>query len=457
MSKRPLIRHSSFIIHHSSCVIALFAVVLWASTASAQREVTLKARANVFQRMDIAVQPFVAESTPTRSGIGDTISQVLIRDLKLSSVFNVIDLSVAVRDSATGKMILAFVDSKGKVDFDLLRKTAARILVSGRYQVRNPQIEMSLDLIDIQTRKVSTSKVYAAFDITLRRVVHRMADDIVRQLTGEDGIAQTRIAFVSKRAGQSELYIADYDGFNVRRLTNDRAIVYSPRWSPDGTKIAYTSYRDGNRELYMINVQTGEITKVHTSGQPVISPAWSPNGRWLVFGLSIEGNTQLYQCNADGSELQPLTSSFGDKLSPSWSPKGEQIAFTSNKTGMPQVYIMDADGANERRLTFDGNYNESAAWSPKGNQIAFVSRDPGGFFNIYTINVTGENLLKLTDNAGSNENPSWSPDGLHLLFSSSRTGRYELYLINWDGTGVYQLTSGGENITPSWGPRPGAK
>ncbi|MBI4551028.1 MAG: PD40 domain-containing protein [Candidatus Latescibacteria bacterium] len=432
-------------------------ILLWASAAQAQQEVVLGARANILQRLDIAVQPFVPDSPSMRSAVGDTISRVLIRDLKLSGVFNVIDLSVTVRDT-TGQVLLAFVDSKGRVDFDVLRKTPARLLVSGRYQVRNPQIEMTLDLTDVQSRRVSTSKGYAAFDITLRRVVHRMADDVVRQLTGEEGIAQTRIAFVSDRTGQTELYLADYDGFNVRRLTNDRSILLFPRWSPDGSRIAYTSYRDGNRALYVANVQTGETKKVSTGGHPVISPAWSPDGRRLTFGLTIEGSTQLYLCNADGSELRPLTSMFGDQLAPSWSPQGNQLAFTSSRTGLPQVYVMDADGLNERRLTFDGNYNDSSAWSPKGDRIAFVSRDPGGFFNIYTIDVNGDNLLKLTDNMGSNENPSWSPDGLHLLFSSNRTGRYEIYTMNWDGTGVYRVTlGGGDNITPSWGPRPGGK
>jgi len=66
--------------------------------------------------------------------------------------------------------------------------------------------------------------------------------------------------------------------------------------------------------------------------------------------------------------------------------------------------------------------------------------------------VTGENAHKLTDR-GSNEDPSWSPDGFHLVFSSTREGKKEIYLMNWDGSDPQRLTFGGGNFSPAWSPR----
>ena len=106
-----------------------------------------------------------------------------------------------------------------------------------------------------------------------------MADDIVMQLTGDKGIAQTRVTFISQRSGAPELYISDYDGFNVRRLTRDGARKYSPNWSPDGTRIVYPSYRDGPHELFVLDLRSGKTSKIPSAGRTVLSPRWSPAPR----------------------------------------------------------------------------------------------------------------------------------------------------------------------------------
>lgn len=433
--------------------------------AAQQDEVRLRIQANIAPRIDIAVQPFAPVTKP-HSAVGDTITNVLIRDLKLSGVFNVVDLSVTARTANAGR-VPVFVDRTGNVDYDLLRKTAAQTLVTGEYEVREPQIEMTLKIVDVKTRKTVTTRGYAAFGMTLRRVIHRMADDVVFQMTGEQGIAQTRVAFISDRTGHKEVYIADYDGFNVQQLTNDGARKFSPQWSPDGTRIVYTSFRDGPMEMYVLNLQTGETRKYPTYKNTVFSPRWSPDGRHIVFGLSIEGTAKLYLMNADGTGLRALHMPYGIAVEPSWSPAGDQIAYVSDRTNDPHVYVVNMDGSNDRRITWDGTYNASPAWSPKGDRIAFVAGDTlrtaqgdlNRIFNIYTCDVNGENLMRLTgvkNFEGNNENPSWSPDGRHILFSSDRRqpGQADLYIMNWDGADVYRIVTGGDNITPSWGPRP---
>ena len=456
----------TYYISLAACLVTL----AWGpvNVSYAQDDVRLRIQARITPKISIAFKPFVEKAgSSLYAAVQDSINQVLVRDLKLTGVFAVRDLSAKLTNEA-GESVSAFLDEAGEADLNLLRKLSVQIMVSGVFEVRDSQIEMTLELMDVTTQRKITEKGYAAFDLTLRRVIHRISDDIVMQMTGEQGIAQTRMVFTSQRTGASELYIADYDGFNIRQLTNDGARKYSPNWSPDGTKIAYTSYRDGPHELYIFNLQTGETHKVLFGGKTTLSPRWAPGGQHLVIGLVIDGLSKLFLSGIDGADLKPLVTNSGINISPSWSPRGDQLVYMTDRLKDKHLYVVNVDGSDDHRITFEGKYNGSPSWSPRGDRIAFVSgdtlRQESGrlerIFNIYTCDVNGENLMKLTGNngiEGDNVNPSWAPDGLHLLFGSDRDriGQYNLYMMSWDGSATHRVVGDrNNNKQPSWGPRP---
>lgn len=461
--------------------ILLTACVLFlpcAQSASGQDEVNLSVQARVSPRIPIAFKPFVPkDGTAFDAAVQDTVNQVLMQDLSFSGVFAVRDLSIPARvgaddgaqvlTGAAGDTTYVFLDAAGEVDLELLRKLSVQVMVSGTYEVSGTRVEISVRLTDLGTRRTILEKGYAAFELTLRRIVHLMADDIVFQLTGDRGTAQTRVAFISQRSGAPELYISDYDGYNVRQLTRDGARKYSPNWSPDGTSIAYTSYRDGPHELYILDLQSGETGKVPFGGRTVLSPRWSPDGRHLILSLVTKGVSRLYISTLDGSRLVSLATGYGINVSPSWSPRGDQVVYMSDRLTQKHLYVINIDGSNDHRITFEGGYNGSPAWSPRGDRIAFVGGDlatgrrggPRRVFNIYTCDVNGSNMVKLTGvrgPEGDNVNPTWSPDGLHILFSSDRvrSGAYHIYRMSWNGGDVHPVITEGNNRQPSWGPRP---
>ena len=292
------------------------------------------------------------------------------------------------------------------------------------------------------------AKRYTGIDTLIRRVVHRFSDEIVFRLTGEKGIAQTRIVYVSDQTGNKELYIMDYDGYSSRMITGNKSINLSPSWSRDGLRIAYTSYKDGNPDIYVVDLTTSKRDKLTTHPGMDISPSWSPDGSLIAFASSMDGNAEIYTMNKEGEDFKRLTYNNGEDVSPSWSPTGGEIAFTSDRGGSPQIYIMKADGTNQHRLTFKGEYNSDPAWSPKGDKIAFACRRNGGF-RICTINPDGGGLTEITNGKGSDESPSWAPDGRRLIFSSSRGGKWNVYMINDDGSNLERLTNNGFN---NWGP-----
>ena len=128
--------------------------------------------------------------------------------------------------------------------FSLAPVSSAEYVQSGAVHGDHNGIVVECIVMEQATKKVALSKAYQGSAQDLRRVVHKLSDDIVQTLSGQRGIAQTKVAFVWSHSGAKELAVMDYDGYNVHQLTYDRSISVRPRWSPDGRKIVYTSYKN---------------------------------------------------------------------------------------------------------------------------------------------------------------------------------------------------------------------
>lgn len=281
-----------------------------------------------------------------------------------------------------------------------------------------------------------------------RHLAHRIANEIIYYLTGETGIFDSRICFISKRTGNKEVYLCDYDGANIYQLTGNGSINLSPSFSNDNGKILFTSFMNDQPQMFQYDLLSGAVDRL--AAYPGINSAASvsPDGKYIVCSLSRDGNAELYLLTREGKIKRRLTRTSSIESGPCWSPTGAEICFSSDRTGSPQIYAMDKDGINVRRLTYSGSYNDSPDWSPRGDKIVFVSRVRGRF-NICTIDITGSTFRVLTE-LGNNENPHWSPDGNHIVFSSTRSGAREIYIMDLFGNEEKRLTTGGGNSNPDW-------
>jgi TolB protein len=93
-------------------------------------------------------------------------------------------------------------------------------------------LEFVGEAIDVGTGESAFRRSYAGRRSDLRPTMHRFVDDVLEALTGERGIAETRIAFVKGRGRVKEIWVMDYDGSNQRQLTHDGSLALSPAWAP---------------------------------------------------------------------------------------------------------------------------------------------------------------------------------------------------------------------------------
>ena len=323
--------------------------------------------------------------------------------------------------------------------------------------------------VSVRARLFNTRSLESAFGVeysgTLRNVrvyAHELSDEIHRQQRGLEGVARSRITFVSDRDSESvlglvenrqtkEVYIADYDGANVQRVTASRSLNVTPTWSVNGRAIAYTSWRSGPPDVFISHIYEGRLESPLGGTVEIHNwlPSYSPDGRYIAYTSNRDGNPEVYISRTDGTDLRRLTSHPGIDTSPTWSPLGLQIAFTSNRTGSPQIYVVGVDGTGLRRITFE-SYCDRPTWSPPPyNEIAYASRTGPGY-DIKVVDLATNEVRQITFGLGSNESPSYAANGRHLVFSSDRSGDRQLYLVGRDGRGLRRITSTGNSEMPGW-------
>jgi len=327
----------------------------------------------------------------------------------------------------------------------------AEAVVKGTMRNDRNNIAATVTLYDVLEGREIFRKEYQTDASLLRPLSHSIANDIYRQLTGENGIFRTRIAYVVRQDGSDELYIMDWDGHRANRVGVRGSVMLGLRWSRDGLRLLYSSERNRQWGIYLLDFKKMREVPVYSSRGTNIAGDLSLDGDEVFFSSSIGGTANLYVYRIASSRLQRLTTSHGIDVSPAVSPDGGRIAFVSDRAGGPQIFVMGREGHDARRLTFKGSYNTSPAWSPKGDRIAFSGR-VGGKNQIFTISPDGSGMTQLTDR-GNNEEPSFSPDGRYIVFTSDRDGDRAVYIMRSNGEAQKRITPRGVRaISPRWSP-----
>jgi TolB protein len=390
----------------------------------------------IIRKISIFVPELINPATGSRDEKAREFIEVLRDDLINAALFDVHD------DRGIS------VDSGDDINFQAFFEAGSEALVRGEYQSSGDTITIALRLFDVVQERELLARSYESPSGTVRGAAHRFASAVMKELTGIDGFFNSKIVFVSGTEQNRDLFIMDYDGRNVRRLTNHHSLVLSPNCSLDGAKIVFNSDKALDHDIYMLSVPPRmQERRLRGTIRPAQTAAWSPDRRQIAYS---GGEGDIFVANADESEAVNLTHHPAINVSPTWSPDGKQIAFVSDRSGEPQIYVMNSSGSNLKRIS-SGGYSTDPSWSPNTevNKIAFV-RVEGLEANIFTINPDGSDEQRLTSGSGRNENPSWSPDGHYIAFSSTRRRAQNIYIMYFNGESQHPLTKDGGKSFPTW-------
>jgi TolB protein len=408
-----------------------------ASGAAAQDEIYLEITQPGLRRVAVAAPPLmVLPGTPAEVAV--SFQSTLDKDLAAAAPIAVVD-----------RKLYSLVEDDPRPDIlhQRWRSIGAQFLLSGTVVRAGGELVVEARLVDLVSGEFAFAKRYRAGVSASEVVAHTLANDLVQVFTGRPGPFLSRMAFISDRTGNPELWVMDWNGSNPKQLTKHGSIALAPAWAPGGDRLIFTSYLRGTPALFELIPKEGYLKMLFDQGGVNSSASFSPDGRQVAFGSSNDGNVDIYVMSVDGSTPRRLTTARGIDTQPAWAPNGRQIAFTSTRAGSPQLYLMDSDGSNVRRLTFDGQFHDEASWSPDGIRVVCTTRDTGTF-QIATIDtVTGER--RVLAGPGNNESPVFSPDGSMLAFSSDRSGTPQIFITDADGV-PHQLTTEGTNHSPAW-------
>lgn len=218
-----------------------------------------------------------------------------------------------------------------------------------------------------------------------------------------------KIAFTSFRRGVPDIEIISRIDRRTYTFPHVGGTTTTPAWSPDGEKIAFATSRDGSdTEIYVSDWNGRNMRRLTVNKAVDISPIWNPRtGREIAFVSDRSGSAQIWMMDADGTNVRRIVEDGGSAVNPAWSPDGQRIAFAwqRTKTSYFDIYVHDLATGKNVQLTNESN-NEKPTWSPDGRHIAFES-SRNGSTHIFTMLGNGQKVRQLTQ-TGKNQAPAWS-------------------------------------------------
>jgi TolB protein len=274
--------------------------------------------------------------------------------------------------------------------------------------------------------------------------------------------------------GDTQIYVVNPDGTGQRLVQGPTDTGECPSWFPDGSLIATCGSALGNGSTF-INPDTGAARIVDPGYPGLFNPCTdpSPDGTLLLCETFSDDGSQngIHTVRtSDGGGLTQVTSSpGGDDIPGGWSPNGKRIVFL--RTTVNALFVVNINGTGLKQITPAGlDLSSFGSWSPQGNEIVFSQHvTPDVHSSIWVVHADGTGLHEIhvqpaSACGGPNADPNafgcpqsaWSPDGKKIVFPRglSTDVDAEIYTVNLDGTGLFQVTHAPGSGNPAWGTHP---
>ena len=425
---------------------ACFLLVMAAAPSHAVLEVDIT-RGRVAP-MPIAITDFLGGSGQERQR-GADIANVIRANLERSGLFRPLDPAAFIEQINDFNRVPRFGD---------WRIIKAQALVTGRV-IKQPdgRLRAEFRLWDVFAQNQILGLQFVTSPRNWRRIAHMISDAIYEAVTGEKGYFDTRIVFIDESGPKNKrvkrLAVMDQDGYNVRRLTDGRSLVLTPRFSPNAQEITYISYAGGKPRVYLYNIETGQREIVGSFPNMSFAPRFSPDGQRIIMSLAEDGASNIFEMDLRSRRMRKLTNTPAIDTAPSYSPDGRWIVFESDRDGSQQLYVMSSAGGGARRISFGQGRYSTPVWSPRGDYIAFTKMNKGRFsIGVIKPDGSGERILT---SGYHNEGPTWAPNGRVIMFfreARGAGGGPHLFSVDLTGYNERRVPTPGFASDPAWSP-----
>ncbi len=253
-----------------------------------------------------------------------------------------------------------------------------------------------------------------------------------QQTVAPPAASTARLAFTVRRGDRPEdnyVWIMNADGSGAKELLKRSS---EPSFSPDGTKIAYYRWTDG---IFVANAADGTDPKKVLGESNSGYLSWSHDGRWIAFSVRPggAGNIATDAIAPDGTGRRPI----GVGFSPYWTPDDTQIIFVTCRGSGCGIYKVGSGGGDAIPIiTDDGGL---PAMSPDGKRILYQKDD--GQKQLFIINSDGSGKQQLTSGAALHVSANWSPDGNFIFYRSPEGGQWGIWRMNADGSNPVKIAN----------------
>jgi len=278
-----------------------------------------------------------------------------------------------------------------------------------------------------------------------------------------------RLLYQAQVGADTQLFTIKPDGTGVTQITHFKGrSATDGNWEPGGSRIVFTQHWDpgGPSEHFLLsttNANGSGLKALPKTGRLAVNPNWLPGGRIVYLDAAGAHGGRMTVVNADGTGLRSGGVPAIGPFSTCAFPDGKRVAFLASKPGngeISAIFVAGLFGHGLRRVTPWATYADKIDCSPDGTRIVFSKPafgHGGKSSNVYTIKTNGTGVVQLTHETGGEVNAgadSWSPDGTKIAYVSNKTGTYQIWTMNADGSGAAQLTHGPEAHLAAWGSHP---
>jgi TolB protein len=245
------------------------------------------------------------------------------------------------------------------------------------------------------------------------------------------------LAFIAQVESNWDLFIADQDGDNVRRLTRTPYDEVMPDWSPSRERIAFAA-TDG--VLRILTLATGQVREIapQAARTRYVQPDFSPDGRSLALAIhstAVEDASDIAVVNLESGEVEVVMTQPGLQLFPQWDAEGSGLfyicAACSTEDGEPTrgIWQVSLDTRIPNEIVPIDGFCQSLELSAGGGHLLFSS-DRGGSWDLWRLDLGSGKLDRLTSSPAVDTDPACSGDGRLVVFTSSRETKLGIYILD---------------------------